>query len=41
MSLINAMNDKEILGEIKVTVKKPCSRCPKNKCKNCPVKENK
>jgi hypothetical protein len=27
-------------GSLK-NVKKKCSKCPKNKCKHCPVKENK
>lgn len=38
-AFMRCINDNTILNEIKVEMaKKPCKRCPKNKCKNCPVK---
>lgn len=39
-AFMGMINDFDILGEIEVVeMEKPCSRCPKNKCKNCPVKK--
>lgn len=41
-AFMSMINDSDILSEIKVeNAKKPCKNCPKNRCSNCPVKENK